>query len=219
MNHNYYAILNLTKQRTNMKRLSDYIEEGLLSGQDRIISSGNKIVDDMHKLQYNFAFLSNLPWYNKSYIVGGMRGIYKKYFNKNVPTLKTNRHATLQTLYDHPEAIHTYNKLDPDNDYLATYLLQIDLDKIADDYDFIENKNDRIYLEKLLNDHLAKILNDNGKNNLKLCIESNFHGGKPRILTIALYSKNKDDFKPSKPRFASNELIKFNYTEGQYYPI
>ena len=193
--------------------------EGLLSGQDSIMSQGDKITDDMHKLQYNFAFLSNLPLTNKSYIVGGMRGIYKKYFNKNVPTLKTNRHATLQTLYNHPEAIHIYNRLDLDNDYLASYLLQIDLDDFVGDYDFFENKNDKKYLEDKLNEHLAKILNNDGKNNLKLYIENNFHGGKQKILTISLYSKNKDDFKPSKPRFATNELIKFNYTEGQYYQI
>ena len=219
MNHNYYVILNLTKQRTNMKQLSDYILEGLLSGQDATLANGDDLIDDMHKLQYNFAFLSNLPLTSKSYIVGGMRGIYKRYFNKNVPTLKTNRHATLQTLYGHPEAIHTYNKLDLDNDYLATYLLQVDLDKIVGDYDFFNDKNDIEYLEEKLNERLAKILNDDGKNNLKLFIENNFHGGKQRILTISLCSKNKDDFKPSKPKFASNELIKFNYTEGQYYPI
>ena len=69
-----------------MKQLRDYIEEGLLKGQDPTLSSGNKINCVNNKLHYGYAYMNNLPWDEKRYIVNGMRGIYKKYFNNSVNT-------------------------------------------------------------------------------------------------------------------------------------
>lgn len=199
-----------------MKNLIEYIEEGLLSGQDTTISRGDALVEDMYKLQYNFAYLSNIPWHNKNSIVGGMRGIYKKYFIKNVPTLKTDRHSTLQSLADNPERIHTYNKLDVDGDYLAAYLLQVELDKPIEQYDFFDSIKDKHYLEDKLNEHLSKILNDEGKKYLKIYLDEYFRGGSQKILTIMIDTDDKSDFKSNK-FYVSMTIIKFNYTEGQYY--
>ena len=195
------------------------VYEGLLNGMEDILDGGDAIADDMHKLHYNFAYLSNLPWHNKSNIAGGMRGLYRKYFIKKVPTLKTDRHSTLQKLFDHPDRIHTYNRLDTGGDYLAAYLLQVELDDLVQDYDFFNNKNDIQFLEKKLNDHLAKILNDEGKNNLRLYVERRFHGENPRILTVTLKSNDKTDFKPNNYGHGCPDMtiIPLNFTEGQYY--
>ena len=221
MNHNYYVILNLTKQRTNMKQLSDCIEEGLLKGQDRTISSGNKIADDMHKLHYGYAYMNNLPWDEKRYIAGGMRGIYKKYFISSVPALKTNIHSILPAHNGNLKSIYiTYNKLDLNGDYLAAYILQVELDDIIESYDFIDNKNDGKYLEKKLNDHLAKILNKDGKENLELRI-TEVHGracpsDALKVLTVSLCSKNEDDFKPGRPWYmkGGNILLPLKFVKG-----
>ena len=63
---------------------------------DGTIEDGDKISEDMFKLQWGYAYLNNLPNRNAKAIIGGMRGIYRKYFNKSVPELFTDRHSTLE---------------------------------------------------------------------------------------------------------------------------
>lgn len=187
---------------------------------DGTIEDGDKLSEDMYKFHWGYAYLSNLPWNNKSTISGGMRKIYKKYFNKSVPTLFTDRHSTLETLISNPKRRHKYNKLDIDGDYLAAYLLQAELDKFVSQYDFFNNSNDRQYLENKLQEHLNKILNDEGKENLKVSVHQYYRGDSTRILSVYIAAP-RIDFKPNTALtsipYKGIKLIGFNFTEGQYY--
>ena len=202
-----------------MKSIYNIYEASILD-IDGSFEEGDKISEDMFKFQWRYAYLSNLPWNNKSTISGGMRKIYKKYFNKSVPTLFTDRHSTLETLLKKPERKHKLNKLDIDGDYLATYLLQVELDKLVSQYDFFNNSNDIQYLENKLQEHLNKILNDEGKENLKVSIHQYYRGGSTRILSVYIAAP-RTDFKPNTALtsipYKGIKLIGFNFTEGQYY--
>ena len=200
--------------------LDNAISEASLLDIEDTIEDGDKISEDMFKLQWGYAYLNNLPWNNKSAISGGMRKIYRKYFNKSVPTLFTDRHSTLETLLKKPERKHKLDKLDIDGDYLASYLLQVELDKLVSKYDFISNKSDMQYLENKLQEHLNKILNDEGKENLKVSIHQYYRGDSTRILSVYIVAP-RDDFKPyvalTTIPYKGVKLIGFNFTEGQYY--
>ena len=213
-----------------IKSLYNYLKESILSNKlneasilgdiEDTIEDGNKISEDMFKLQWEYAYLNNLPWNNKSAISGGMRGIYRKYFNKSVPTIFTDRHSTLKTLLKNPKRKHKLNRLDIGGDYLATYLLQVELDKLVSQYDFFNNSNDIQYLENKLQEHLNKILNNEGKENLKVSIHQYYRGGSTRILSVYITAP-RTDFKPNvaltSVPYKGIKLIGFNFTEGQYY--
>lgn len=189
--------------------------ESILSDIDDTISDADRNIDDMYKLHYNYAYLSNLPSHNIKAIKGGMRGIYKRYFSNAVPKLETDRHSTLSELYKHPERKHVLNKLDTDGDYIASYMLQCELDKFASEYDFAK-ESDRQYLEKKITSHMNKILNNEGQKKLRFHVEKYYFGGAQQIFTIAMYSTDENDFKPNTSRY-DKELMKFNFTKGEYY--
>jgi hypothetical protein len=189
--------------------------ESILSDIDDTISDADKNIDDMYKLHYNYAYLSNLQSLNVKAIKGGMRGIYKRYFNNAVPKLETDRHSILPELHKHPERKHVLSKLDTDGDYIASYMLQCELDKFASEYDFT-NESDKQYLEKKITSHMNKILNSDGQKKLQFKVEKYFSGGTKQIITIVMYSTDKNDFKPNIPRY-DREIMKFNFTKGEYY--
>lgn len=189
--------------------------EGILGDIDDTLSNAARSIDDMYKLHYNYAYLNNYPSLNTKAIKGGMRGIYKRYFNNAVPKLETDRHSILPELYKHPERKHVLNKLDTDGDYLASYILQCELDKFANEYDFTK-ESDRQHLEKKITIHMNKILNNEGQNKLRFHVERYYYGGAQLMFTIVMYSTDKNDFKPNMSRY-DKELMKFNFTEGEYY--
>lgn len=189
--------------------------ESILGDIDNTISDADKNIDDMYKLHYNYAYLSNLQSLNVKAIKGGMRGIYKRYFNNAVPKLETDRHSILPELYKHPERKHVLSKLDTDGDYIASYMLQCELDKFVSEYDFT-NESDKQYLEKKITSHMNKILNSDGQKKLIFKVENYFRGGSKQIITIAMYSTDENDFKSYVPRY-DKELMKFNFTKGEYY--
>lgn len=199
-----------------MKQLIEYIEEGLLAGMEDTLKQGDEITEDMFKLHWEYAYLNNLPNKNDKAIVGGMRGIYRKYFNRSVPELFTDRHSTLETLLKKPERKHKLNKLDTDGDYIASYLLQCEFDNLVNSYDFVSNKSYIEYLTEKITKHMHKILNDDGKKSLRFVIKQYFRGGRLPILSIAMETIHDSDFKPNVPRF-SKEIMCFNFTKGQYY--
>ena len=192
------------------------IYEGLLGGMEDTLKQGDEITEDMLKLHWEYAYLNNLPQTNHKVIAGGMRGIYRKYFNKSVPELFTDRHSTLETLLSKPERKHKLKKLDTDGDYIASYLLQCELDNLVDTYDFTSNKSDIEYLTEKITEHMHKILNEDGKKSLRFVIKQYFRGGKLPILSIAMESISDKDFKPNAARY-SKEIMCFNFTKGQYY--
>lgn len=189
--------------------------ESILSDIDDTISDADRNIDDMYKLHYNYAYLSNLQSLNVKAIKGGMRGIYKRYFNNAVPKLETDRHSILPELHKHPERKHVLRKLDTDGDYIASYMLQCELDKFASEYDFT-NESDKQYLEKKITSHMNKILNSDGQKKLQFKVEKYFSGGPKQIITIVMYSTDENDFKPNIPRY-DREIMKFNFTKGEYY--
>jgi hypothetical protein len=183
---------------------------------ENTLKQGDEITEDMFKLQWGYAYLNNLPTRNDKAIAGGMRGIYRKYFNKSVPELFTDRHSTLETLLKNPERKHKLNKLDTDGDYIASYLLQCELDNLVYTYDFVSNKSDIEYLTEKITEHMHKILNNDGKKSLRFIVKQYYRGGKLPILSIAMETIHDSDFKPNVPRH-SKEIMCFNFTKGQYY--
>lgn len=190
--------------------------EGILSDIEDTIDDADKFVDNIYKLHWGYAYLSNIPNRNASAIIGGMRGIYKKYFIKSVPKLETDRHSILPELFKHPERKHILNKLDTDGDYIASYMLQCKLDKPIDEYDFKNNEKDRSYLEEKITSHMHNILNDEGKRCLKFKVRMAYKGGNHRIISIAMEAIYGSDFKPNASRYC-NDIMCFNFTNGQYY--
>ena len=165
---------------------------------------------------FKYAYLNNLPSPNLKAIKGGMRGIYKKYFVKSIPELNTDRHSILPELYKHPERKHTLNKLDVDGDYLASYTLQVKLDKFVNEYNFEKNFRDIYYLKEQLEQHFSKILNDSGKTNLYINVGKYHNITHQNKLYISICTKDSADFKPNTPHNGM-ELMRFNFTDGQYY--
>lgn len=197
-----------------MKSIYNIYEASILD-IDGTIEDGDKLSEDMFKLQWEYAYLSNLPDRNRNVIRGGMRSIYRRYFKNSVPKLETDRHSTLQTLHKHPERKHVLNKLDTDGDYIASYMLQCEFDKLADFYDF--RYRDKKYLEKTITEHMSKILTNEGKEKLIFNVKEYFHGGKLPIITIEMITTDPvTDFKPNVPRHG-NTIMSFNFTKGQYY--
>ena len=197
-----------------MKSIYNIYEASILD-IDGTIEDGDKISEDMFKFQWEYAYLSNIPDRNRNVIKGGMRSIYKRYFKNSVPKLETDRHSTLQTLHKHPERKHVLSKLDTDGDYIASYMLQCEFDKLADFYDF--RYRDKKYLEKTITEHMSKILTNEGKEKLIFNVKEYFHGGKLPIITIEMITTDPvTDFKPNVPRHG-NTIMSFNYTKGQYY--
>ena len=80
-----------------MKSIYNIYEASILDIEGSM-EEGDKLSEDMFKLQWGYAYLNNLPNRNAKAINGGVRGIYRKYFNKSVPELFTDRHSTLETL-------------------------------------------------------------------------------------------------------------------------
>ena len=202
-----------------MKSIYNVYEASLLGDIEDTLEYGDVVKEDMYKFQWEYAYLSNLPDRNLRAVKGGMREIYRKYFIKNVPKLETDRYSTLQTLIKYPERKHILNKLDTDGDYIASYMLQCKFDRFVDFYDFT-NESNKKYLEKVITEHMSKILNDVGKRNLVFNVEQYFHGGNQKIITIIMSTTDKNDFKPNVPRYNTKyytEIMKFNFTKGQYY--
>ena len=198
-----------------MKTLKDILEASLLGDIEDTLEYGDNIKEDMYKFQWDYAYLSNLPDRNRNVIKGGMRSIYKRYFKNSVPKLETDRHSTLQTLHKHPERKHVLSKLDTDGDYIASYMLQCEFDQFADFYDF--TNRDRKYLEKIITEHMGKILTNEGKEKLRFTVEELFAGGHQPIITINMITTDPvTDFKPNIPRYG-NFIMSFNFTKGQYY--
>lgn len=197
-----------------MKSIYNIYEASILD-IDGTIEDGDKLSEDMFKFQWEYAYLSNIPDRNRNVIRGGMRSIYKRYFKNSVPKLETDRHSTLQTLSKHPERKHLLNKLDTDGDYIASYMLQCEFDKFADFYDF--RYRDKKYLEKVITEHMGKILTNEGKEKLRFTVEEYFTGGHQPIITICMITTDPTtDFKPNLPRHG-NVIMRFNFTKGQYY--
>lgn len=191
--------------------------EGVLSDIKDTLDDADKSVDNLCKLHWGYAYLSNLPNRNASAIIGGMRGIYKKYFIKSVPKLETDRHSILPELFKHPERKHILNKLDVDGDYIASYMLQCEFDKPTDMYDFVNNEKDKRYLEETITSHMHKILNDEGKRCLKFKVKRMFKGGTHGgIISIAMETIYGSDFKLNASRYC-DDIMCFNFTNGQYY--
>ena len=199
-----------------MKNIIDIYEASILGDIEDTIEDGDKISEDMFKLQWGYAYLNNLPNKNEKAIAGGMRGIYRKYFNRSVPELFTDRHSTLETLLKKPERKNKLNKLDIDGDYIASYLLQCELDKLVNNYDFVSNKSDIEYLTEKITEHMHKILNNDGKKSLRFIVKQYYRGGNLPIISIAMESISDNDFKPNVPRH-NKEIMCFNFTKGQYY--
>ena len=198
-----------------MKSIYNIYEASILD-IDGSFEEGDKISEDIFKLQWGYAYLNNLPNRNAKSINGGMRGIYKKYFNKSVPELFTDRHSTLETLLKNPERKHKLNKLDIDGDYIASYMLQVELDKTLGSYDFVSNKADREYLAEKITKHMHKILNDDGKKSLRFIVKQYYRGGSDPIISIEMGTIYDSDFKMNIPRYCK-EIMCFNFTKGQYY--
>ena len=208
-----------------IKNLYSYLKESISSNElneasildiDGTIEDGDKISEDIFKLQWGYAYLNNLPNRNAKSLQGGMRQIYKKYFVKNVPKLETDRHSTLQELIKHPERKHILNKLDIDGDYIASYMLQVKLDKTFNSYDFVNNKSDREYLAEKITEHMHKILNDDGKKSLQFTVIQYYRGGSIPIISIAMETLHDSDFKMNVPSYCK-DIMCFNFTKGQYY--
>ena len=198
-----------------MKSIYKVYEASLLGDIEDTLEYGDAIKEDMYKFQWEYAYLSNCPDRNRNVIKGGMRNIYKRYFKKSVPKLETDRHSTLQNLYKHPERKHVLNRLDTDGDYIASYMLQCEFDQFADFYDFTHR--DKKYLEKVMTEHMSKILTDEGKEKLRFIVEEYFTGGHQPIITIDMITTDPaTDFKPNVPRHG-NLITRFNFTKGQYY--
>jgi isocitrate dehydrogenase kinase/phosphatase len=198
-----------------MKSIYNIYEASILD-IDGTIEDGDKLSEDMFKLQWGYAYLNNLPNKNDRAIVGGMRGIYRKYFNRSVPELFTDRHSTLETLLKKPERKHKLNKLDTDGDYIASYMLQCELDKLVNNYDFVSNKSDIEYLTEKITEHMHKILNNDGKKSLQFKVRQYYRGGSAPIISIAMETIYDSDFKMNVPRH-NQEIMCFNFTKGQYY--
>jgi hypothetical protein len=198
-----------------MKNIIDLYEASILD-IDGTLEDGDKLSEDMFKFQWGYAYLNNLPNKNDRAIVGGMRGIYRKYFNRSVPELITDRHSTLETLLKKPERKHKLNKLDTDGDYIASYILQCELDKLVNNYDFVSNKSDIEYLTEKITEHMHKILNNDGKKSLRFIVKQYYRGGSTPMISIAMETIHDSDFKPNVPRH-SKEIMCFNFTKGQYY--
>ena len=198
-----------------MKSIYNIYEASILDIEGTF-EEGDNVSEDMFKMHWGYAYLNNLPNKNDKAIVGGMRGIYRKYFNRSVPELFTDRHSTLETLLKNPERKHKLNKLDTDGDYIATYLLQCELDKLVNNYDFVSNKSDIEYLAEKITEHMHNILNNDGKTSLRFIVKQYYRGGNLPIISIAMETLHDSDFKPNVPRH-SKEIMCFNFTKGHYY--
>lgn len=200
----------------NMKNIIDVYEASLLGDIEDTFDYGDKLSVDMFKLQWEYTYLNNLPNRNQNAIVGGMEEIYRKYFKKNVPELFTDCYSTLETLINKYDRKHKINKLDIDGNYIASYILQCELNKFVNRYDFKNSKSDRLYLSERITKHMSKILNDNGKKAITFKVREKFKGSSKPIISIAMISNNIADFKTGMPRYC-DEIMCFNFTKGQYY--
>jgi hypothetical protein len=197
------------------------IYEGILDNIDIAIDKADRTIKDIRKMQSEYAYLNNLPNLVKPFIIGGVRGVYKKYFISNVPKLHTDRHSILSELYKHPERLHDYTKLDTDGDYLAAYILQTEFKKPVEDYN-LSNISDSEQFAKEIEAHLFKIMNAEGKDNLRVFVDRRGYNG--RDITVKLFTKDRTDLRDRAFKAlgiskwaGAYPLLEWSFTKGQYY--
>ena len=142
-----------------MKNLIEYIEEGLLSGEDTVLNQGDAVMDKMCLFHWRFGKSHRYKVYKN--VDGGLGMVFKKHFIKKPVTLYT--YWTADPISKHPNDAPRFVYERYNIDYLYAIILNTKLPKPIESYNIYTVK-DSFELSNAIEQNLRSYMTDEWKN-------------------------------------------------------
>ena len=173
-----------------MKSLKNILYEGLLSGEDNIISHGDDIADKMCLFHWKYGKSHRYTVFKN--VSGGLGGVFKKHFTKKAPVIYTSWPS--DPISKNPDYPHRIKHDRYSIDYLYAIILSTKLPKTIDSYNMYNHK-DLLELKNEIESQLRSYMHDDSRNfrtakNNWPVLTVNFHGSFNRIVVSVYYHQN-----------------------------